>query len=165
MLQPHDVAKPNGRGHYNGPLFRHTFITAEIGKPVEGVFLGNAICYEVHWFRRAHRICTMPSGKCYPCDPGGTPTRPVWYAFAQIVGSKRTGVLKLTSRMILDEPEFATLASLRGVRFTLNRVPYGPKGRETIHVAGTVFDASTLPTCPDVAAFVLKMYDGLQIKE
>jgi hypothetical protein len=120
--------------------------------------------FEVHWFGRMHRLCTLPSGVCLPCQRGN-PTKPLWYGFAQVEGTNRIGVLKLTPTMIDAEPELQRVACARGVQCRLYRWKGCPNGRTCIEVTGTVFDVNQLPKAPDIEQFLLRMFSKVVPQE
>lgn len=161
MLDAKDVARPKGRGKYMGPLFKHAFIVPMCNRPLNVTLLNSRVYdVETHWFKRMHRICTLPSGKCFPCSIN-LPTNPLAYIFAQVDGTSRVGVVKLTPRMVEEEAAFRVYTDLRGVKCTYWRPGAYERGPCKIRIDGETFDKSTLPSEPNIEAWVLTMFSKL----
>jgi len=145
MLSPQDLARSRMENGRPKKGFAIGFMDIRPGEMAWGVFVSHKVSwFDVHWWKGRHHVCTRPRGYCVCCNDG-CPTLPKGYAFVLREGQLGQQVLKLTERMVREEPALSLTPDLRGSRFKLWRPGKHEKVKTCIRIEGIFPDDGKLP--------------------
>jgi len=158
MLEASQVRRCTDRGSFGGKKYAFEFLEPAVAGITPLIVLSERIeWFEIHWFGGRHVLCVVPPLVCSPCNHN-VPRTPSGYFVAMHAETMARGMIRLTPRMLDEEPQLKLAKSIRGVHLNYYRVGNKPKGKKMVRVTGDTFNTSGLPVAPDVTSFVLRTF-------
>jgi len=158
MLRPEDLQRSRMTNGHPTKTYAIGFLELKPEEICWGVFTSRKIeWFDVHWFRGKHVICTKPKGFCSACNEC-IPALPRGYAAVMREGQLGQLILKLTPRMVKEEPVLAMKSWLRGSRFKLWRPGKHEEVKTCIRIEGVFPEENKLPAELDIVKAICRVF-------